>query len=210
MTKLGGVFGSIALALIVTGCGQGDNEAEKPSSTAAPTSAASASSCGLLDAATVEDLAGKTLEGSPTAIAGTEMQACKYGNLADIGVQVAKVPAIEWAQSLPAAVAALKKMPNVDAGNLQKLEDASALIEKGETIESKDACTYFSTMLELQKQEPGSTRIVNYFPNATAPQTINGQQCIADTFSSVSVGRPDIATTPDLLERVVTVLDQLK
>lgn len=204
-----GSIASVAAVLVLAGCGQ-DSGGEEQTSEAAPRPAAAP--CTLLDAATVEGLAGEALEGSESTITGTEVPACKYGNVSEVGIQVAQVPANEWATALPAAVDALRKMPAgaVDADVVKQLEDAAKLVDEGKTIPADEACDYFSTLLEVQNQPPGSTKSVTLFPSARAPKTINGQQCIDNTYTTVTVGRPDIAATPDLKTKIETILDQLE
>ncbi|MFH5226999.1 hypothetical protein [Antrihabitans spumae] len=212
MIRMRGAVGSIAsvaAVLVLAGCGQ-DSGGDAQTSEAAPRPAAAP--CSLLDAAAIEDLAGTALEGSANTINGTDLAACRYGNLSEVGIQVARVPANEWATALPAAVDALKKMPAgaIPPGVVTQLEDAAKLIDEGKSIPADEACDYFSTLLEVQNQPPGSTKSVTLYPSARAPKTINGQQCVDNTYTTITVGRPDIATTPDLKTKVETILDQLK
>jgi hypothetical protein len=213
MTGTRAVVGSIATLLFLAGCSQSDSGEDSTSASSAATSAEAADSpCSLLTPETVQDLAGVPLDGSESTVSGSDIPVCRYGVLADVGVQVARVPAEQWAKSLPGAVASLRSMPpgSVDPANMEQLENAAKLIEEGQTIPAAEACGYFSRLLEVQKQPPGSNRIVTYVPNRTTPETVNGQQCIDGRYVTLSVGRPEVGQMPELDQKVVGVLDQLK
>lgn len=166
-------------------------------SSAVPTSSGSpAGQCALLDPMTVQDLAGEHLDGREATVAGSNLSSCEYGRLDDVGVRVAQVPANEWARALPGIVDQFKAMGALDDPNLRRqLEDGKDLIERGETIPPDQACALFSDMLRLQGVPAGGDWIITYIPGRENPQAASVQACVDGTYTSIVVGKPDLAVS---------------
>lgn len=179
--------------------------------TSIPTSTAAATGpCALLDAATIRELAGEELEGQEATVAGSDRPACMYGRLDGVGVQVAQVPASDWARALPAIADQLEAMDAFgDPGIRRQLVEAARLIERGRTIPSERACGLFTDMLELQSGlHAGSDYVITYIPSDQDPQAASGQACVDDTFTSVSVGQPDLQVGAELEAAVEAALQE--
>jgi hypothetical protein len=181
------------------------------SPSAAPSDAAADAPCDLLDDATVAELIGEASEGTEVVVPGSEIPACQYGDLASVGLQVAQVPAADWARSLPSIVQTILDLPEgvLDDDLRAQLEDAAAAVEEGAEIEPAEACGYFSRLLEVAGQEPGTTRTVNYLPDQASAVAITGQQCESGTFSSLVVAREGIPDDELLVDQVSDLLSQL-
>jgi hypothetical protein len=215
----GAVAAGILLFVVLVGCsqpGQGENSPpstrpDSPGVSASPGGEATDSPCTLLDDATLDSLIGSAPPGVEVTVPGSDLRACQFGDITERGVQVAQVPAGEWASSLPAMVETMKDLPagTLDAGVMKQLEDASDAIAAGAAIPASEACTYFSSLLELQGQARGTTRSVTYYPNLESAVAITGQQCIAGTYTPLLVGRPDLADDPKIVDQVSDALDQL-
>jgi hypothetical protein len=123
-----------------------------------------------------------------------------FGRLDGVGVQVAQVPASAWARALPALADQLEAADTFDdPGFRRRLEEAARLIERGRTIRSERACGLFTDMLELQGGVPaGSDFAITYIPSDQDPQAVSGQACVDGTFTSVSVGKPDLQVGAEL------------
>jgi hypothetical protein len=209
---------SLAAALLLAGCAPAPAPPVAPPA-ASPTAPAvdiaseetdDVAPCGLLDAAVASDLAGLAVTGVEHEIAGSDVLACMFGDLGSQGVQVMQLQADEWAAQLPGVVESLRSMPEgtFDASLLQQLDEASTLIEEGGRIPPAEACGYFSRLTQVQGYPEGTTRVLNTIP-AGAGLALTGQQCIDDTFTSVTVGRSDLTEEGDLGERLLTALDSL-
>lgn len=167
------------------------------------------SPCTLLDDAALESLIGSAPQGAEVTVPGSDLLACQFGDITERGVQVAQVPAGEWAHSLPAMVDGLKALPagTLDEDVLEQLQNASDAVDAGTSIPADEACTYFSQLLEIQGQEPGTTRVVSYYPDAESAIAITAQQCDAGTYTSLLVGRTDLAEDSGLANQLSGLLD---
>ena len=178
---------------------QSSDPAPDPTSTPSSTAAASGT-CALLDPATIQELSDEQLEGQESTVAGSDLPACVYGRLDGVGVQVAQVPASEWARALPALAEQLKAAGALGDPDIRRqLDEAAQLIESGRTIPSERACGLFTDMVELLGGVPaGSDYAITYIPNDQDPQAASGQACVDGTFTTVGVGRPDLKVGAEL------------
>ncbi|WP_295775772.1 hypothetical protein [uncultured Microbacterium sp.] len=205
------LLGTVTLAaLSLSGCVQ-----SRPSGTddSAPASeSADESMCELLDSATVASLIDEAPEGREFTIPGSTLEACEFGALEQSGVQVSQQPADEWAQSLPSLWAQLKATADsrmMSAPSVSRLDDAVRRIESGRHLDATEACTYFSDLLAIQGQDAGSNMVVFYLPNKPSAIAVSGQSCQSGVFTSVVVGRQDLAELPDMADRVGQILNDL-
>ncbi len=208
-------FGILTLALLIAGCAQ----AEAPGSSAAPSPSVSAaegetrasddaSPCDLLDHGTLTSLLGAAPDGTEVTVPGSNIPACQFGDLTTNGVQVAQVPADEWAQSLPAMVEAVRAAAPEMIGD-QKFDafvQASERIESGGTITGDEACDFFSVLLEIQGQAPGSSLTVNYLPDQANAIALTAQQCVDGTFTSVVLGDSGGVSDPALPDQLAQLV----
>jgi hypothetical protein len=204
----------------LSGCSPADGTDPAPSPSPSASAAASPSAepsddaappCDLLDDATVAELIGEASDGTEVVVPGSEIPACQYGDLASVGLQVARVPAADWARSLPSIVQTMLDLPEgvLDDDLRAQLEDAAAAVEEGTEIEPAEACGYFSRLLEVAGQEPRTTRTVNYLPDQASAVAITGQQCESGTFASVVVARDGIPDDELIVGQVSDLLSQL-
>lgn len=215
------VAGSILASVLLVGCTPPSTNAQSPTSapeqstsaTATPSTPADPadSPCALLDEATLESLIGSAPNGGEVTVPGSDLRVCQFGDITVRGVQVAQVPAGDWAHSLPAMVDGLRALPEgtLDPTVMKQLEDASEAVAAGADIPAAEACDYFSRLLEVQGQDPGTTRSVSYYPDMENAIAVTGQQCVDGTYTSVLVGRDDLADDPAIVDQVLTVLVQI-
>ncbi|GAB3028716.1 hypothetical protein GCM10011376_15570 [Nocardioides flavus (ex Wang et al. 2016)] len=156
--------------------------------------------CAPLDAATIRELTGEDLQGQEATVPGSDLPACLYGRLDGVGVQVAQVPAGEWARALPALADQIEAADALGDQELRRrLEEGAQLIESGRTIPSERACGLFTDLLELQRDVPaGSDYVITYIPSDKDPQAASGQACVDGTFTSVGVGMPGLEVGAEL------------
>lgn len=89
-------------------------------------------------------------------------------------------------QTLPDIVRALEASKEFsDVENLRKLRAAAKLLESGDKIDSREACSLFSQMAELQGRPPKTTFLVSVIPTRADPKGVSGQMCSVGTFTSV-------------------------
>lgn len=178
--------------LLVGGCSSPD-EPQASSELAPDEASASATDlCRLLKTDEVRRLL-ETSPGDvqPGLIAG--MPDCQWAASADEPgpwVQVNTLDASEWALSLPDAFRGIEDSGWMyDAKQLRKFRKAVDLIKAGQDVDSDQACSLFSQMLELEGRPPGSRSIVNVIPNRSEPGTIgvSGQICTLGRYTSVSL-----------------------
>ncbi|WP_436037305.1 hypothetical protein [Microbacterium sp. LjRoot45] len=208
-----------ALAATITGCSVAADDQPTPrasdaSPTASPTAssdAAPGSPCTLLDDETVADLVGASSAGVETTPPGTELPVCQYAATDGGGVQVAQMPAAEWARALPALVESILALPEgaVPDSLRSQIEDAVNAVESGSTIEPEAACGYFSQLLEAAGQGAGLVSSIAYLPDRESAVAVSGQQCIDGTYTSLLVYRDGIATDEQIVDQVSGILDQL-
>ncbi|MFC7488572.1 hypothetical protein ACOCJ7_08265 [Knoellia sp. CPCC 206453] len=206
---VGRLGASVAMALLaLTGCSQPDEGAGTTASKG--TAEAADAQCELLTAAELVSLTGKKLEGRGTTITGSTIRACQYGELETVGLQVAKVPADEWAKALPGVVEQFKANGAMGSSDvLAQLEKAAKVIEEGNTLPPGKACEFFSTLVEVQGKPPQTRSITAYVPTADDPVAISAQSCQGDTYVSLLVGRPDITPGSELESLITQTLDRL-
>ncbi|MFJ4108930.1 hypothetical protein [Oerskovia enterophila] len=173
--------------------------------TSAADVAAAPEDCDLLGAEQVTALAGRALDGprSVTVAGADGMPACLWGDFEATAVQVARVPAEDWAQQLPAALEQAEASGMLDdAENTRKIREASELISAGGRLDAGQACAMFSTMLEISGTEAGLSTTINLVPTQEAPQAISAQSCNVGVFSSVLVVKDGITGSD---EEIATV-----
>jgi hypothetical protein len=160
----------------------------------------------------VTALLGETPEGKEVLITGSTIDACLFGELSVRGIQVAQVPAGVWAHSMPAIYDALMSMPegSVAPSVLAQMKEAADILKAGGSIESDKACEYFSFMLEATGQPAGTTMSSNYIPGPNSKAVaLSVQQCVGGVYSSILVGRADVADHPELVDTVQGLIANL-
>ena len=185
----------VLIVVALAGCSSTDDpqpEAGQDSPTSASTTTGSSETpantseaCDLLETAEAEELLGEPVgDGKPGLTGGTPN--CQWAAANDHWLQVITVDASTWAQSLPEILRQVEASGQFDdPANLQKLQQAAALIEDGEVLDPTEACSLFSEMLELQGQPPGSSMIVTVIPTRAQRQGVSGQMCSDGRFTSV-------------------------
>jgi hypothetical protein len=117
-----------------------------------------------------------------------ELPNCQWTRPDGRFLQVIGVDASQWARSLPATIRAIEASGEFsDTENMRKLRAAAALLEAGQDIDSTEACSLFSQMLELQGQPPNTSFGVNVIPTRSDPKAVSGQLCSVGTYTSVMV-----------------------
>ena len=167
------------------------HQATQASPAPSPTEQPSRGVCAVLDVATVEQLAGQALKPRKSTVAGSDLPACLYGSLDDVGLQVARAPATDWARALPTLVRQLKSADALrDPATSRQLEQAARLIAQGRTVKPEHACDLFNRMLQATGGPANADTVVNYLPNKQDPQAVTGQRCDERTFTSILLARP--------------------
>lgn len=184
---------AMVLALVI-GCSSTDDKSSPPAAESTPTAAPkptptakSASAPDACDLLTTADLA-KILEGAGDPKPGLTggIPNCQWADANGRYVQAVGIDASEWVRSLPDIVRALEASKEFsDAENLRKLRAAAKLLESGDKIDSREACSLFSQMAELQGRPPKTTFLVSVIPTRADPKGISGQMCSVGTFTSV-------------------------
>jgi predicted RecA/RadA family phage recombinase len=212
------VLGSIFIAVLLAGCTQSvavDTSASPdvdPSPSATTQGDASASSpCELIDDAMIESLLGDVPEGTEVTVPGSDLPACEFGDLTANGIQVSRVPASEWAAALPGIVQQMQSLPAgaVNETALKQLASAAEQIAAGATVAEDTACEYFSSLLEIRGEAPGTSLAVSYYPDLASAIAVTGQTCVDGAFTSLVLGRSDLAGDASIADQVATVLTQL-
>jgi hypothetical protein len=183
---------------LVTGCSSTDTSsppaestptaAPKPAptatATATPASVTAPDACDLLTTADIAKLLKGAGDPKPGLTGG--LPNCQWADSDGRYVQAVGIDASEWARSLPEIVRALEASKEFsDAENLRKLRAAAKLLESGDKIDSHEACSLFSQMLELQGRPPKTTFALSVIPTREDPKGISGQMCSVGTFTSV-------------------------
>ncbi|MDR7382407.1 DUF3558 family protein [Promicromonospora iranensis] len=146
--------------------------------------------CSLVDAEVIAELAGSPLEAKQAVKVGGQLPACQWGTN-DLGVQVAQVPAGEWAQTLPSLINQMRLSGELGADNQRKLNEAAEMLASDD-LGTSTACEVFSLMTELSMNEPDMTSIINYAPNQDDPQAVTAQACIDGVYSSIMLVSTDL------------------
>ncbi|WP_161962508.1 DUF3558 family protein [Nocardioides speluncae] len=194
--------------LLLTAC-SGSDDAEStddpatPStstsqSQSAPESSASESpssesddACTLLTAAEIKEIVGGPATApEPGDLAGVP-QCLWRAKAGTQWVQAASTDASVWSRSLPEILKQIEASGLVtDKTNLKKLRKGAALVESGQDLESDEACSVFSEMLEVQGRPPGSQSIVTVIPNTDKPKAVTAQICSGGHYTTVSTADP--------------------
>ncbi len=199
------------MLLGLTGCGGDDDRGKAGAAESSESSGpAEPSPCDLLSESQVEALAGEPLTDQDETTVG-DLPVCVWGSLDGVGAQVGVFPASDWARELPGLVEKLQAsgLLEGDDDNQRKLEEASDLVESGQTIPADEACGLFTDLVELNGQPEGSDRIVALFPSADDPQAVTGQSCRDGRYATVTLARPDLTGSADEQQRVDDVLSEL-
>lgn len=162
--------------------------------------------CDLVDAETVSELAEREIDTPRETVVGA-LPACQWHG-ADVSLQVAQVPAVDWAVSLPAIIAQVRQSDGVDDATLARFDEAEELIESG-AVDPAAACDMFSMMTEISGHEPGTDRSINLVPDAQAPQAISGQACVDGVYSSVLFVAPGLSADSPKVSAVDVVLNKV-
>lgn len=93
---------------------------------------------------------------------------------------------------------------------MSRFGDAVGRIESGHRLDATEACAYFSELLAIQGEDAGSNMVISYLPNRRSAIAVNGQSCQSGVFTSVVVGRQDLAGLPDMADRIGQILNHLK
>ncbi len=220
---LSAIAGCFVLGALIAGCtstpeleraqttsstGASESATTEESAAADPVGDASNSPCGLLDDETIAALIGSTPAGNEVQVTGTDLPACQIGNTSTGGIQVSQVPAEDWARSLPSVLDSFRALPDgaVDPTMLQQIEGAAAELEAGAIIPADEACGYFSSLLELQGREPGTTLSVSYIPDRESAMAVSAQQCVSGTYTTLLVAREGISADPAIIDQVTIAL----
>ena len=198
---------------LTAGCGQEkatQPRAEKPSGAAASSSAPDPAACtDLLSSDAVAQLAGEDM-GEPRPVDVGGLEACRW-DAADESpwVQVVRLPAAEWAASLPELFEQVRRSGLADGENLRKLEQGLELLESGE-LDDEGACRLFTTMVvDIQGAPAGSQEIVNYVPTQTDPLGVNAQACSGGVYASVQLVADDIEVSVSMTTRMQGAVEQV-
>ncbi len=203
-----------ALALVsLAACGPAGEEEAAPraeqsatASAPSPPEAEGDDPCELLTAEAAEELAGEPMaEVDRTDVGG--MPACRMSG-ATRWIQVAQVPATDWAATVPGLIDQVRAAGGLGEENLARLDDVAARLAAGE-YDGMAACDLFSTMAEFNGTPPGSSRTVAYVPDALEPQAISAQACADGTYTSLLLAGTGIAVSAELEAAVVATLDLL-
>lgn len=186
-----------------------DAEVEaEPSATSAttstPPSADDADPCALLDADAAEALTGEPItESRRTDVGG--LPVCQMRGDTRV-LQVAQVPATDWAETMPAMIDQLRSADALGEENQARLDEVATRIAAGE-YDALGACELFSTMAEMNGTPPGQSRTVAYLPDGAAPQAISAQACADGTYTSLLLIGPDIVVGSDIEVAIDETLD---
>jgi hypothetical protein len=160
--------------------------------------------CDLLTADAAEALAGEPMvERMAADLEG--VPACQMSGDTR-GVQVAQVPATEWAASVPEIIDVARSSGEFGGANQTHLDEVAARLAEGE-LDGLAACEVFSTMLEIAGEAPGQSRTVRYVPDGVAPQGISAQSCVDGTYTSLLLVGPDIVVSEDITAAIEATHD---
>lgn len=164
-------------------------ESSEPEASA--TEGASADACALLTAAEAKEiLGGPAKPPEPSELAGVP-QCVWPAKTGTQWIQVASTDASVWSRSLPEILRQLEASGVVtDETNLEKLRKGVKLIESGQDLDSDEACSVFSEMLEVQGRPPNSQSIVTVIPNSDQAQALTAQICSGGHYTTVTTTDP--------------------
>ena len=169
--------------------------------------------CTAVDPSVATDLLGAQAEGPTPGNVGNgnlPLGVCRWQGDGGSWIQVADLPAGDWARQLPALVAGVEASGLVDdEENTARLREAADLVASGATIEPAEACELFSAMLEVAGHPGGSAYTVNIVPTAENPQALSGQACVDGTYTSVLLVREDLSGSADEVSAVADALSRV-
>lgn len=188
---------AVLAVVLLTSCGAAGErpaptrEAAATATTPAPEpSAGTGDPCALLSTAQAESLLGEVVTATRHADVGG-LPACQMGG-AHRWIQVARVPASAWAETLPGVMEQVRSAASgLGEDNIAKLDEMIGRMGDGE-FDDLDACELFTVMVEFNGAPQGSLRVVNYVPDGVTPQAVTAQSCVDGTYATVLLAGPDI------------------
>ncbi len=188
--------------VLLTGCASGAGSSSPAEmSSAVPQS----DSCDALDEKQISKLAGD-LVGAVEAREAVGLPACLWTTTGG-RVQVIRAPAGQWAMQLPNAVDQLLASGlEISQEDRRELDVALRLIRGGDQIDTDEACDMFSTVMEIQGQQPNSDETVQLFPSRDDLQAIAAQSCRNGYFTSVTLASPNLNGSQADIDRMSHVL----
>ncbi|WP_205471355.1 hypothetical protein [Nocardioides sp. SYSU D00038] len=183
---------------LLAGCGdQGgdDRTVDGPGASEPPVSRAASPQtdlCSLLTPEEVRALAGKPLPLAREKAGDGGTRVCVWGRPTKVGLQLGAVPASEWAEGLPEAVAALEES-GAHAGDpdLAWLRRGASAVSAGRALKGDRACRLFERLLALNGVAGARDWYVSAAP-AAAPQLLSGQACRDGWFATLQLVRPGL------------------
>lgn len=203
------LLGTLLLALLV-GCSSDDVSTSSrnggPTVTSSPSAAATDNpSCTALDDAALRALAGGDVS-DPRTTTVAEVPACQWDAPGGLQVQVIATSADAWARGLPSAIDQLRENPALRQSDVAKLDQALDLVT-GDSLTPAQGCALFSTLLEIQGEDEGSTSTIALFPDRSRPFAVTGQACEDGRYVSVQLARTSgVLPKPFPTDRVRTAL----
>lgn len=204
------LLGTLLLALLVGCSSDGDvstSSKDGASPTPNPTTAAASEnpSCETLSDAVLGALAGGDVS-DPRTTTVAEVPACQWDAPGGLQVQVIATSADAWARGLPSAIDQLRENPALRQSDVAKLDQALDLVT-GDSLTPAQGCALFSTLLEVQGEDKGSTSTIALFPDRNSPFAVTGQACEDGRYVSVQLARTSgVLPKPFPTDRVRTAL----
>ncbi len=187
-----------AVCLVFAGCSSADPQSgppanpgpDRPSSGSSTASDASGEPCELLSQLELAALVDAELSEPREGVTGG-LASCQWASADGTYVQTITASSSQWARSLPDILRMLESSGLLtDSDNMRKLREGADMVEAGGDLNSDEACSMFSAMVEqLQGLPAGTPWVVNVVPNRQDPLAVTGQMCRGGMFTSVMVAR---------------------
>ena len=163
--------------------------------------------CMVVDNVVVEDLA-QSQVASASASLDSGFPLCRYDMASSATVQVASVPAADWAGALPDLASQIENSVLFEVPeNQEKLAQANGLLAAGGDDAGQGACELFSLLVELQGLAPGLDQVVDLIPDASAPVGISAQRCADGIYTSVQLETTGLIVPLDITDRLLDALE---
>jgi len=176
------ILGGIAALLLgtLTACGYETSQADSEPERAA---------CQLLNAADREKIDGTAIDRvMPVEAAVPRENQCGWASK-KANIRVMSMSASTWALTLPKALDAIQKSPQVelDATDRAQIAEADKLLDD-KALKPDQACALFVTLAKLDPENAGTNEVVRYLPLTVGKDTmtISAQTCSDGRFTSVS------------------------